>query len=630
VAITIPQKHQAHPLFFGVTGLAIIAAAVWIFLLILQSVYGRYELSEIMPTKANLEAAFSTPVVGIVESRNADLLTTQADILFHENIKGWQHLLEAMEIRYETVNDSVLASGDLSAYAVLVLPGVKALSDTQMVRLKQYLNDGGSLYATGGTGSYTERGDWRGWNFLSEVFGLQYTKDITPDQATRLHSLRGGLPITGGIPTGFSLNIATWDHPMACEVLERRTTQASTWYNFATDSGLVRDAVEKTAGIAYGRYGRGRFVWMGFDLNSVIGDQKDYIAFDILCRRSIDWLMHTPTVQVRDWPAPYTAAASLLVSCEGRFDNVPALEAVMRSERLPLTFFVSPGSDRSFWPPASLLRSPSNAAMLVDAEQDSARFAESIGGVRPGTPVSQAIFASDQGARQGRTRFVGALPVGGRYNEMSLHGLLEGGFTYVAGDSMTDRAVPETIIRGRQSIVAFGKTARGDEEVVRRFGLRDTAFQLYTYKEDIDRVLFLGGMYMLLLHSDLQCRPEYVRVIGDIARYLRSKEVLIASPEDLAHWWVAKNALEVSCKVRSKRRLAIMISNPSPEPIANAVVQVNINREVTDVRLASDIIGTEIPPFKFVPALQEVAITVPYLARGASLSLYLDYEREND
>lgn len=630
MAITIPQKHQAHPLLFGVTGLAIIAAAVWIFLLILKSVYGRYELAEIMPTKANIEAAFSTPVVGIVESRNADLLTTQADILFHENIKGWQHLLDAMEIRHETVNDSILASGDLSGYDVLVMPGVKALSDTQIVHLKRYLNDGGSLYATGGLGSYTEKGDWRGWNFLSEVFGLQYTRDITPDQATRLHSLRGGLPITGGIPTGFSLNIATWDHPMACEVLERRTTQASTWYNFTTDSGLVRDAVQKNAGIAYGRYGRGRFVWMGFDLNSVTGDQKDYIAFDILCRRSIDWLMRTPTVQVRDWPAPYTAAASMLVSCEGPFVDIPALEAVMRSERLPLTFFVSPGSDRSFWPPTSLLRAPACAGMLVDADQDSARFAESIGGTRPGTPVAQAIFASGTGEQDARSHFVGALPVGGRYTEMSLHGLLATGFTYVAGDSMTDRAVPETIIRGNRGIVAFAKTARGDEEVVRRFGLRDTAFQLYTYKEDIDRVLFLGGMYMLLLHSDLQCKPEYVRVIGDVARYLRSKGVLIASPEDLARWWVAKSALEVSCTVRSKRRLAIQISNPSAESIANAVVQVNINKRVTDVRLTSDIIGTTIPPFRFVPELQEVEITVPYLARGGSLSLYLDYERDSD
>ena len=629
MAIKLPQRHQVHPFVFGVTGLAILVASVWIFVLILKSVYGRYELAEILPTKNNLDAAFATPVVGIVESRNADLLTTQGDLLFRENIKAWRHLLEAMEIRSEVINDSVLAAGDLHAYAVLILPGVKALSDTQIVRLKRYINAGGSIYATGGIGSYTEKGEWRGWDFLSEVFGLQYTRDITPEQATKLHSLRGGLPITGGIPTGFSLNIATWDHPMACEVLERRTTQASTWYNFTTDSGLVRDAIEKTAGIAYGKYGRGRFVWMGFELNSVIGDQKDYISFDILCRRSINWLMRTPTVQIRDWPAPYTAAASILVSCEGPFEDAHALETVMRSERIPLTFFASPRSDRSFWPPPALLQPPAGAGMLVDADQDSSRFAESIMATRTGTPIANAMFVRDGSVQPPRSHFAGALPVSGRYNETSLQGLLSAGFTYVAGDSMTDRAVPEAIIRGDRTLIAFAKTARGDEEVVRRFGLRDTNFQLYTYKEDIDRVLFLGGMYMLLLHSDLQCRPAYVHVITDLVRYLRSKDVLVASPEDLARWWVSKNALEVSCKVRSKRRLAIMISNPSSGPVANAVVQVNINKSVSDVKLTSDIIGTTIPPFTFLPAYQQVEITIPYLGGGASLALYLDYDIDN-
>jgi hypothetical protein len=72
-----------------------------------------------------------------------------------------------------------------------------------------------------------------------------------------------------------------------------------------------------------------------------------------------------------------------------------------------------------------------------------------------------------------------------------------------------------------------------------------------------------------------------------------------------------------------------MISNPSSAPITNAVVQVNINKRVSDVKLTSDIIGTEIPPFQFLPEAQQVDITIPYLAGGASLPLYLDYEPGN-
>ena len=72
-----------------------------------------------------------------------------------------------------------------------------------------------------------------------------------------------------------------------------------------------------------------------------------------------------------------------------------------------------------------------------------------------------------------------------------------------------------------------------------------------------------------------------------------------------------------------------MISNPSDAAIANAVVQVNINKSVSGVTITSDIIGTKIPPFRFYPATQQVDITIPFLAGGTSLALYLDYELGN-
>lgn len=629
MAIKIPLRRQTNPVFFALTGLIVIVASVWVFLLIIKSVYGRYEFEEIIPTKRNLQAAFETRVVGIMESRNAEGLPSPGDTWSRENIKSWEHLLKAIDLRYEIVDDQAVESGALKTYAFLVLPGVKALSDKQMAELKKYIDGGGSIFATGGIGSYNENGEWRGWDFLGEVFGLQYTKEITPEEATKLQILRGGLPITGGIPAGFSLKIATWDRPIACEVQERRTTQASTWYNFATDSGLVRDAVEKTAGIAYGTYGRGRFVWMGFELNSIFGGQKDYVNFDLLCRRSIDWLTYTPTVQVRDWPAPYTAAATVLVSCKADFSDEPSLDTMIRSERIPVTFFVPPASDRLIRPLHDIQNFPGSIGALFDPARDILPLAVDQGVSRPEQADGWAMLARHGGAEGARPLIAGALPATGRYDEKNIQALLAAGYRYVAGDSMTDRAVPEMMIRGDRGLVAFAKTARGDEEVVRRFGLRDTSFQLYTYREDIDRVLFLGGIYTLLLHSDLQCRPEYAGIIRNLVRYLRSKNVLVASAEDLADWWISKNALEVSCKVRSKRRIAVVISNPSDAVIANAVVQVNVNKGVSGVTLTSDIIGTKIPPFQFFPGIQQVDITIPSLAGGASLALYLDYEIGN-
>ena len=135
------------------------------------------------------------------------------------------------------------------------------------------------------------------------------------------------------------------------------------------------------------------------------------------------------------------------------------------------------------------------------------------------------------------------------------------------------RAVPATIIKGERSLVAFPKTARSDDEVIRQFGLRDTALQLFTYREDVDRVLFQGGLYMLQVHPDLQGRPEYAPVLTQLARYMRARNIWTATGVEIARWWLAKSALEVNVHPRSKRRLSVVVSNPSGVSIEQAVIQ---------------------------------------------------------
>lgn len=67
------------------------------------------------------------------------------------------------------------------------------------------------------------------------------------------------------------------------------------------------------------------------------------------------------------------------------------------------------------------------------------------------------------------------------------------------------------------------KTARDDFEIIRDFGLSLPEFQFYTYQEDLDRVLFEGGMYVFKLHNDYQCRSDYVDVVKDVIKDLKKK-----------------------------------------------------------------------------------------------------------
>lgn len=596
---------QARPVLFLFTGLIILTASVWVFLLILRSVYGRYDLADLLPSRENVAAAFAQDRAAILESGYSDHLMPEGSTWLHDNVSTWKRFLQSSGTAFDVVDDRTVETAQLRNYALLILPGSRSLSQSEIQAIKQYIDGGGRVIATGGTATFTETGAWRGWDFLSQVFGLQFTREITPDQTTKAHTLRGGLPITAGIPTGYALRIATWDHPIACRVVEPRTTQASTWYNFKSDSGLTRESIASTAGIAYGTYGRGRFVWMGFELNSVLGSQDDYVYFDILCHRCVDWLMGTPTAQVRDWPAGYSAAAMISLPLSGGIMAADTLLSAFHQAAVPVSLFHD-----------SRLQDAALPGYVKD-------FADELG-----------VFAGSEGSSvalnpgSGRDAYPreGVLLMPGHPLAISLPRLLSSGYLYVADDSSSDRAVPTTFEEGKHALVVFTKTARGDDEVIRQFGLTDTSLQLYTYREDVDRVLFQGGLYMLEVHPELQGRGEYSPVMRRLGAYLKERNFWTASGSTIARWWLARSGLEVNVHRMSKRRIALVVSNASSATVRGAVIQLNINEPASDIDITSDILGTVIPPYRYNPKTQVVEITIPSLGGKSSLSLYVDFD----
>jgi hypothetical protein len=594
---------RSRPLPFLLMGITILAASVWVFVLILHAVYGRFGLDDLVPSKKNLASVFARKKVGILESRYSDNLLPDGSTWLHDNVNAWKKFLASTGTEYDLLNDQNIEAGPINQYTMLVLPGSRSLSDREAEAIKQYIDQGGSVFATGGIASFTEHGEWRGWQFLSQVFGLQFTREITLNQATRLHTLRGGLPVTGGIPAGYSLGVATWDNPIACKVLEPRTTQISTWYNFRSDSGLATESIESTAGIVYGTYGSGRFVWMGFELTSVLGNQDDYVYFDLLCRQCINWLDGTPTAQVRDWPADYRAAAMVVMPVEDDSSSERSLLASTNRFGIPLSSFIDPQVPHHQGLGVELAKSGDLGTLLRTPGPSMPAPS------RTGSPAAAAFVGPDGGS------------------ETALSSLLASGWQYVVVDSVSDRAVPRTFTREDQRLVVFNQTARSDKEVVGQYGLTDTSLQLYTYREDVDRVLFQQGLYLLQVHPNVQGRPEYVPVLNALWKYLREQGVWISAGSDISRWWISRSAIDVNVRSLGKRRIALLISNTSENEIQNAVVQLNVNRPVSNIGLTSDIQGTVIPPFRFNARTQVLDITISRLKGGAMLSLFVDFDQ---
>ncbi len=620
---------RINQFFIFVSGFVILISAILIYYFILRGIYGRFDTSEIIPNSKIIEDFLfgKEPEVAILYSKYTENTLPVGSTWLNDNISTWKKFLDDVNLKYEIISDQKIENGEHLKYKLIVLPGTKSLSEKEALQIKKYLENGGSVFGTGGIGTYSNDGKWRGWEFLNQVFGIQFSHELKPDEFSKIHTVCGSLPITANIPTGFPLKVATWDRPMAVEVLDPRTTQVSFWYNYRMDDGLVREQIKKSAGIAYGNFGRGRFMWMGFELNSIIGVQEDYIYFERLFNNSIKWLMYFPIAYVRDWPTGYEAAAVITPVLTNDIDNINNILPIIKNEGISATFFVDPVTAENNKQLIRKISTYGEIAAMVDigylaSVNDNFNKLNSYS-----EQLNKITSAKEKLEKISSSNVTGFLPYYGLFDQNTLNAVINADYKYVLTDSLTDRSVPKTIIRGDKRIVTMTKTARDDYEIIRDFGLTLPEFQFYTYQEDLDRVLFEGGMYILKLHTEYQCRSDYAGVLKDVIKDLKKKKFWISTATEIQKWYEKRDYIEIKADRRGKTRVALKVSNPGIEAINNLVIDLDLNDFAQNITIGSEIIGTKSASVKHTAGSQMVYLYIDDLKPGESRQYYIDYDK---
>ncbi len=617
---------RVNYLIIILSGLVFLIGGILVFLMIIKNVYGNYELEEILPTKENLEKFSYKEKAAVLYSKYTENMFEPGNTWLSDNIDAWERFIKGIKMDYDIITDQDIELGKHFNYKLLMLPGAKSLSDKEIIQIKKYLDKGGSVFASGGIASFSDEAKWRGWEFFTEVFGLSFTDEIEPDDfKTKIHTLRGNLPITAGIPTGYTLQIATWDKPIEAEVLDPRVTQISFWYDYQKQAGLVMEEIKKTAGIVSGTYGRGRFIWYGFELTSVIGKQEDYVNFGKLFTNSVNWLTYNPTSFVKDWPANYDAAAILIPTIGREPENILNLSKIKDLYQFKPEIFVDPLTTSN----TRVIRGATKYGS-VNAIADVGFIESSIDTINnlydQETQNSAMAFAKDTLQKIIGTDVKGFMPLNGFYNENTLQAMLKNNYTFLVTDSLTDRAVPKLEIRDDKPLLVITKTARDDKVIIGEYGLTNTKFQKYTYEEDMHRILFEGGLYVMKLHTDYQLKSEYVGVVNSVIDSLKANKVWLTTVPELMSWWMRRGGLEIRYETRSKRRIVVEVNNPKDKDIEFFVVQVNLNKKVKNIEISSDIINTEIPDFEFDDRANVLYLYVENLEEGETREFLIDFE----
>ena len=614
-----------------VVGLLILAGSVITYLFILHGIYGKFNPASLMPDSKAIRTLFKggEPEIAVLNSQYTENMLPKGSSWQNDNLNTWKKVLGTSKLNFDVISDEAIEKGKLFNYKILILPGSRSLSDLEISQIKKYVDKGGSVFATSGIASYSQDGKWRGWEFLSEVFGLKFSKEILPEENTKIHTLRGELAITTNIPTGYPLKVATWDHPMAVEVLDPRTTQVSFWYNYKLEDGLVREEIKKSAGIVYGNYGKGRFVWMGFEINSVVGVQDDYIYFEKLFRNSMNWLNYGPVAYIKEWPNGYDAAAVISPVISDDVFDIRNLLNVLATEKVKATFFVDPYKVEQNRDIIRNLINYGEVAALVDLG-----YLSSVNDTINHLYDYKTQVAKLKGAMKtlesvSSSKIMGCYPYYGLFDHNSELALINAGYQYVMTDSLSDRSVPKTIIRGNNKILSMTKTARDDYEVIRDFGLIQPEFQFYTYQEDVDRVLFEGGMYIMKMHPEYQCKPENITVVKQVIDDLKKKNFWITTASEIGKWISKRDFVEVSVAKRGESRVVITVSNPGKEMVNQSVIQIDLKENADAISLSTEIISTVPASYEHAKGSKTIKLFINDLKSGESRTYYVDYDKTN-
>jgi hypothetical protein len=146
------------------------------------------------------------------------------------------------------------------------------------------------------------------------------------------------------------------------------------------------------------------------------------------------------------------------------------------------------------------------------------------------------------------------------FNNSTLKALTNSDYAYLISDSINGNSLPKTLSWNNQRIIGMYKSSHDDNDIIGNFGLTDSIFQFYTYQEDIDRILFEGGLYILKSHSAYQLQPKNINVINSVLNDLRIKNYWIATASEISNWFNNKDKIEVR-QENGTKRVRLTVSN---------------------------------------------------------------------
>ncbi len=103
---------------------------------------------------------------------------------YPNEIMGLSQLLVENHIQHTFILDDALLNQDLSRFRILMAPGMDCISDRQLAKLGEFIENGGTLYITGDAGQFTSYGELREIWAFARFFKKKQLQDLAKSDFT--------------------------------------------------------------------------------------------------------------------------------------------------------------------------------------------------------------------------------------------------------------------------------------------------------------------------------------------------------------------------------------------------------------------------------------------------------------
>ncbi len=242
----------------------------------------------------------------------------------------WHYYFHARGVKYIDIQETNLTP-DLKP-GILILPSTIALSSEERTAILAFEKNGGSVLATWATGARNGSGEWTGYDFLHDQFGIKVTGEIEAQDQEKFLVVSGETPVAFTLPAGTRI----W---LGLDKVHEHPLRISGGNNIA---GRFMDAVRTpnidsaNEAIIYTEVGPSRRVYLGFSESSWQFEQANiYTLLDDV----LNWLHRRPDAYLANWPFPYRAAQIVEMDTEKGFPNAINFADLLDSNGFQGTFY---------------------------------------------------------------------------------------------------------------------------------------------------------------------------------------------------------------------------------------------------------------------------------------------------